>query len=187
MRVSTSSLCKGMAAPGVLRLRLPRTAPAARWHPVGAGGAGPLSDKRCASGLAIDHQSSGKCAEQDGVGPLTVASLISRHDSDAGQAGDSCANERPSALASVPSASSLTVRSLERCWSTDGADGLMPVLRDGSWWAVMTRMVRVPNCPSRRKVISTPRVRKNVCARRSRPASARGLLGQPGLETSPPA
>src|SRR6266487_4121077 len=42
-------------------------------------------------------------------------------------------------------------------------------------------MMRVPARPSRPKVISIPRVRKAVCARRRRPASARGFLGQPAL------
>src|SRR3954454_4659135 len=40
-------------------------------------------------------------------------------------------------------------------------------------------MVRVPNRPSRPKTISIPSARSGVCARRSRPASARGLFGQP--------
>jgi hypothetical protein len=39
-------------------------------------------------------------------------------------------------------------------------------------------IVRVPNRPSRPKTISIPTVRRKVCARRSRPASARGLFGQ---------
>ena len=40
-------------------------------------------------------------------------------------------------------------------------------------------IVRVPNRPSRPKTISIPSVRSGVCARRSRPASARGFFGQP--------
>ena len=40
-------------------------------------------------------------------------------------------------------------------------------------------IVRVPNRPSRPKTISIPSARSGVCARRSRPASARGLFGQP--------
>ena len=40
-------------------------------------------------------------------------------------------------------------------------------------------IVRVPNRPSRPKTISIPSVRRKVCARRSRPASARGFFGQP--------
>src|SRR2546423_524845 len=40
-------------------------------------------------------------------------------------------------------------------------------------------MTRVPKWPSRAKRISTPKVRKKVCARRSLPASARGVFGQP--------
>jgi hypothetical protein len=43
----------------------------------------------------------------------------------------------------------------------------------------VTLIVRVPNRPSRPKTISIPSVRRKVCARRSRPASARGLFGQP--------
>src|SRR6516165_4433456 len=37
-------------------------------------------------------------------------------------------------------------------------------------------IVRIPNRPSRPKTISIPSVRRNVCARRSRPASAVWLL-----------
>jgi hypothetical protein len=40
-------------------------------------------------------------------------------------------------------------------------------------------MVRVPDRPSRLNTISIPSARSEVCARRSRPASARGLFGQP--------
>src|SRR5262249_23953053 len=40
-------------------------------------------------------------------------------------------------------------------------------------------IVRIPNRPSRPKTISTPSMRRKLCARRNRPASARGLLGQP--------
>src|SRR5262249_54900064 len=40
-------------------------------------------------------------------------------------------------------------------------------------------IVRVPNRPSRPKTISIPSVRRKVCARRSRPASARALFGHP--------
>lgn len=39
--------------------------------------------------------------------------------------------------------------------------------------------VRVPAHPSRLKQISMPSMRRNVCARHSRPASALGVLGQP--------
>src|SRR5262249_58463975 len=40
-------------------------------------------------------------------------------------------------------------------------------------------IVRIPNRPSRPNTISIPSVRRKLCARRSRPASARGLFGQP--------
>ena len=42
-------------------------------------------------------------------------------------------------------------------------------------------MIRVPARPSRLKLISIPSARRNVCARRSRPASARGFFGHPAL------
>jgi len=41
---------------------------------------------------------------------------------------------------------------------------------------VLTLMILVPSRPSRENVISIPSVRRNVCALRSRPASARGFL-----------
>jgi len=47
--------------------------------------------------------------------------------------------------------------------------------------AAVIRMIRVPPRPSRLKVISMPSARSDVCARRSRPASARGDFGQPEL------
>jgi hypothetical protein len=40
-------------------------------------------------------------------------------------------------------------------------------------------MIRVPARPSRAKLISIPSARRGVCARRSRPASARGDFGHP--------
>ena len=40
-------------------------------------------------------------------------------------------------------------------------------------------MIRFPARPSRLKPISIPMARKGVCARRNRPASARGFWGQP--------
>ena len=46
--------------------------------------------------------------------------------------------------------------------------------------------MRVPDRPSRLKVISIPKVRSKVWARRSRPASARGLLGQPARPSGNP-
>jgi hypothetical protein len=41
---------------------------------------------------------------------------------------------------------------------------------------VLTLIILVPVRPSRENVISMPNVRRNVCARRNRPASARGFL-----------
>jgi hypothetical protein len=43
---------------------------------------------------------------------------------------------------------------------------------------VLTLIILVPIRPSREKEISIPSVRRNVCARRSRPASARGFFAQ---------
>jgi hypothetical protein len=43
---------------------------------------------------------------------------------------------------------------------------------------VLTLIILVPVRPSRENVISMPSVRRNVCARRSRPASARGFFAQ---------
>ena len=40
-------------------------------------------------------------------------------------------------------------------------------------------IILLPARPSRLNAMSMPNARRNVCARRSRPASARGLLGQP--------
>jgi len=45
---------------------------------------------------------------------------------------------------------------------------------------VVTLIILVPTRPSREKEISIPSVRRNVCARRSRPASARGFLAHAG-------
>jgi hypothetical protein len=42
-------------------------------------------------------------------------------------------------------------------------------------------IVRLPARPSRVKNISMPSIRRNVCARRSRPARAPGFFGQPAL------
>jgi hypothetical protein len=41
---------------------------------------------------------------------------------------------------------------------------------------VLTLIILVPLRPSRENVISMPSVRRNVCARRNRPASARGFF-----------
>ena len=59
--------------------------------------------------------------------------------------------------------------------SADGADGRSAWLRLRSLILIM----RVPARPSRLKVISIPSARRDVCARRSRPASARGDFDQP--------
>jgi hypothetical protein len=53
--------------------------------------------------------------------------------------------------------------------STDDADGT-----DGAF--VLTLIILVPVRPPRENVLSTPSVRRNVCARRNRPASARGFF-----------
>src|SRR4051794_7719910 len=45
-------------------------------------------------------------------------------------------------------------------------------------WILMTLL---PARPSRPNATVMPRARKNVCARRRRPARARGFLGQPML------
>jgi hypothetical protein len=47
-------------------------------------------------------------------------------------------------------------------------------------------MTLLPARPSRPKAMSMPRARRNVCARRRRPASARGFLGQPALSPDMP-
>jgi len=50
---------------------------------------------------------------------------------------------------------------------------------------LFTLIVLVPARPSRENVISMPRVRRNVCVRRNRPASARGFFAHDGpLELS---
>jgi hypothetical protein len=61
--------------------------------------------------------------------------------------------------------------------ATDGADGMLAL--------VLTLIILVPVRPSRENVISMPSVRRNVCARRSRPASAREFLAYaPPVEMS---
>jgi hypothetical protein len=52
---------------------------------------------------------------------------------------------------------------------------MLTVLRVSSA-LVLTLIILVPIRPSRQNVISMPRVRRNVCVRRRRPASARGLF-----------
>jgi hypothetical protein len=49
---------------------------------------------------------------------------------------------------------------------------------------VLTLMILVPPRPARENVISMPRVRRNVCVRRRRPASARGLMGSASMMLS---
>ena len=61
----------------------------------------------------------------------------------------------------------------------DGADGCAPGFSGAAeGWIVVMLMVRVRARPSRPKPISMPILRRKVAARRSRPASARGLSGQ---------
>ena len=61
----------------------------------------------------------------------------------------------------------------------DGADGCAPAFSGAEWLGVVVmRMIRVRARPSRSKPISMPILRRKVAARRSRPASARGLSGQ---------
>jgi hypothetical protein len=55
----------------------------------------------------------------------------------------------------------------------DGADGADS---PGFSTAELSLIVRVPARPFRLKVISMPSIRRNVCARRSRPASAPGIF-----------
>ena len=56
---------------------------------------------------------------------------------------------------------------------------MLTVLWDGFSPMAVILIVRVPKRPSRPKTISIPSVRGKVCTRRSRPASARGVFGQP--------
>ena len=49
---------------------------------------------------------------------------------------------------------------------------------DAIFALVLTLTILVAVRPSRENVISIPRVRRNVCARRSRPARARGFFAQ---------
>jgi hypothetical protein len=55
----------------------------------------------------------------------------------------------------------------------------LTVLRERFSPRAVILIVRVPTRPSRPKTISIPRVRRKVCARRSRPASAGRFFGQP--------
>ena len=68
----------------------------------------------------------------------------------------------------------ITARSTD---DTDGTDGLSRIL--------LTLIVLVPARPSRENVTSMPRVRRKVCARRSRPASARGFFAHPDRSRYP--
>src|SRR5438874_2842254 len=63
----------------------------------------------------------------------------------------------------------------------DGADGA-----DGMFESACILMILLPARPSRLNVMSMPRTRRNVCARRRRPASARGFLGQPARSVEMP-
>jgi hypothetical protein len=56
---------------------------------------------------------------------------------------------------------------------------VLTVVRVGFARDALSLMIRVPARPSRPKVISIPSARRGVCARRSRPARARGDFGQP--------
>jgi hypothetical protein len=61
----------------------------------------------------------------------------------------------------------------------DGEDGCTPGFSGAGWFGVVVMLiVRVRARPSRPKPISMPILRKTVAARRSLPASARGLSGQ---------
>ena len=106
--------------------------------------------------------------------------------------------KRKLAFASAPSASSAAV--LGTCELSRPLTGLRgwcsePVLRPPSQTLltvltqfsafVLTLIILVPVRPSRENVISIPKLRRNVCARRNRPASARGfLIPAPPVETS---
>src|SRR3954464_5507221 len=59
---------------------------------------------------------------------------------------------------------------------------VLTVLRVGFARDALSLMIRVPARPSRPKVISIPSARRGVCARRSRPASARGDWDVSSLE-----
>src|SRR6516162_2297065 len=65
---------------------------------------------------------------------------------------------------------------------------VLTVLTVLAWFsaAELILITRVPALPSRPKVISTPNLRRNVCARRSRPARARGVLGHPFVSFQTP-
>ena len=52
--------------------------------------------------------------------------------------------------------------------------------------SVLILMILLPARPSRLNVISMPSACRNVCARRRRPASARGFLGQPARSVEMP-
>ena len=96
------------------------------------------------------------------------------------------------AVASVPSASSallLLFLGSQQAHPDCGevlrpAPTMLTVLTQFSA-SVLTLIILVPIRPSREKVISMPSVRRNVCARRSRPASARGFRAHaPPVEMS---
>jgi hypothetical protein len=54
---------------------------------------------------------------------------------------------------------------------------VLTVVRVGFVRDALSLMIRVPARPSRPKLISIPSARRGVCARRSRPARARGDFG----------
>jgi hypothetical protein len=56
---------------------------------------------------------------------------------------------------------------------------VLTVVRVGFARDALSLMIRVPARPSRPKLISIPSARSGVCARRSRPARARGDFGHP--------
>jgi hypothetical protein len=62
--------------------------------------------------------------------------------------------------------------------NADGADGTFECAR--------ILMILLPSRPQRLNVMSMPKTRRKVCARRRRPASARGFWGQPVLSLDIP-
>jgi hypothetical protein len=72
-------------------------------------------------------------------------------------------------------------RAQTRCADECAADNRAP--ERPAWFAepVLILISRVPARRSRLKWISMPSARKKVCARRSRPASARGFFGHPAV------
>jgi hypothetical protein len=95
----------------------------------------------------------------------------------------SSALSQTNGCASAPSASSAAgcvtgcQRRFRRTWPgfvvADGADGADDILERRTILITL-----VPGRPSRLNAMSMPRTRRNVCARRRQPASARGFFGQ---------